>query len=182
MKKLPIVILAFGMAYREWISSFFERRLCDRKWSLNDGQIQNPSNPFGIVPLSNFAPRGFGFVHHSIAILYHEVPNPNLTIRDFSIAVRRRRHRRRRDAGADAGRAVGGRRELRGAAAAAWRGPCGDARRVRVGAPPVNVMMFRFSRHIKTLARLVASPSRPVTPNEEVTKEEGGGGLIGEGN
>jgi hypothetical protein len=26
------------------------------------------------VPLSNFAPRGFGFVHHSIAILYHEVP------------------------------------------------------------------------------------------------------------
>jgi hypothetical protein len=40
---------------------------------LNDGQIQNPSNPFGIVPLSNFVPRGFGFVHHSIAILYHEV-------------------------------------------------------------------------------------------------------------
>jgi hypothetical protein len=30
---------------------------------------------------------GFGFVHHSIAILYHQVPNPNLTIRDFSIAV-----------------------------------------------------------------------------------------------
>jgi hypothetical protein len=25
------------------------------------------------VPLSNFVPRGFGFVHHS-AILYHEVP------------------------------------------------------------------------------------------------------------
>jgi hypothetical protein len=44
---------------------------------LNDGQIQNPSNPFGIVPLSNFVPRGFGFVHHSIAILYHEVPNHN---------------------------------------------------------------------------------------------------------
>jgi hypothetical protein len=21
-------------------------------------------------------PRGFGFVHHSIAILYHQVPNP----------------------------------------------------------------------------------------------------------
>jgi hypothetical protein len=32
-------------------------------------------------------PRGFGFVHHSIAILYHEVPNPNLTIRNFLIAV-----------------------------------------------------------------------------------------------
>jgi hypothetical protein len=29
---------------------------------LNDGQIQNPSNQFGIVPLSRFAPRGFGFV------------------------------------------------------------------------------------------------------------------------
>jgi hypothetical protein len=46
---------------------------------LNDGRIQNPSDPFGIVPLSNFAPRGFGFVHHPIAILYHEVPNPNVT-------------------------------------------------------------------------------------------------------
>jgi hypothetical protein len=29
------------------------------------------------VPLSNFVKRGFGFVHHSIAILHHEVPNPN---------------------------------------------------------------------------------------------------------
>ena len=55
---------------------------------MNDGRIQNPSNPFGIVPLSNFVPRGFGFVHHSIAILYHEVPNPNLTIRNFFVAVR----------------------------------------------------------------------------------------------
>jgi hypothetical protein len=54
---------------------------------LNDGRIQNPYSPFGIVPLSNFVPRGFGFVHHSIAILDHEVPNPNLTIRDFLIAV-----------------------------------------------------------------------------------------------
>jgi hypothetical protein len=51
MKKLRIVIL--GLARR------------DRKWSLNDGQIQNPSKAFGIVPLSNFVPRGFGFVHHS---------------------------------------------------------------------------------------------------------------------
>jgi hypothetical protein len=59
----------------------------DRKGSLNDGQIQNASNPFGIVPLFNFVPRGFRFVHHSIAILYHEVPNPSLTIRDFCIAV-----------------------------------------------------------------------------------------------
>jgi hypothetical protein len=47
----------------------------DRKGSLNDGQIQNPSKPFGIVPLSRFVQRGFGNVHHSIAILYHEVPN-----------------------------------------------------------------------------------------------------------
>jgi hypothetical protein len=39
------------------------------------------------VPLSRFVLRGFGFVHHSIAILYHEVPNPNLTIRNFFIAV-----------------------------------------------------------------------------------------------
>ena len=42
------------------------------------------------MPLSNFVPRGFGFVHHSIAILYYEVPNPNLTIRNFFIAVNRR--------------------------------------------------------------------------------------------
>jgi hypothetical protein len=55
---------------------------------LNDGRIQNPSKAFGIVPLSNFVLRGFGFVHHSIAILYHEVPNPNITIRNFLIAVR----------------------------------------------------------------------------------------------
>jgi hypothetical protein len=55
----------------------------DRKGSLNDGHIQNPSEPFGIVPLYNFVPRGFGFVHHSIAILDHEVPNPHLTIRHF---------------------------------------------------------------------------------------------------
>ena len=46
------------------------------KWSLSDGRIQNPSNPFGIVPLSRFVPRGFGFVHHSIAILYHEDAKP----------------------------------------------------------------------------------------------------------
>jgi hypothetical protein len=42
------------------------------KGSLNDGRIQDPSKPFGIVPLSKFVPRGFGFVHHSIAILDHE--------------------------------------------------------------------------------------------------------------
>jgi hypothetical protein len=56
MKKLRIVRRGFGT----YIS--------DRKGSLNDGQIQNPSKLFGIVPLSNFVPRGFGFVHRSIAI------------------------------------------------------------------------------------------------------------------
>jgi hypothetical protein len=59
----------------------------DRKGSLNDGQIQKPSARLQIVPLYNCVPRDFGFVHHSIAILYHEVPNPNLTIRNFFIAV-----------------------------------------------------------------------------------------------
>jgi hypothetical protein len=55
---------------------------------LNDGRIQNPSKPFGIVPLSNFVPRRFGFVHHSITtILYHDVPHLSLTIRHFCIAV-----------------------------------------------------------------------------------------------
>jgi hypothetical protein len=39
------------------------------------------------VPLSNFVPRGFGFVRHSIAILYHQAPNPYITIRNFSIVV-----------------------------------------------------------------------------------------------
>jgi hypothetical protein len=56
----------------------------DRKGSLNDGRIQNPSNPFGIVPLSNFVPRGLwicpSFNSHSLS---HEVPNPFLTIRNF---------------------------------------------------------------------------------------------------
>ena len=35
------------------------------------------------MPLYNFCTEGFGFVHHSIAILYHEVPNPNITTRNF---------------------------------------------------------------------------------------------------
>ena len=38
------------------------------------------------MPLSNFVPRGFGFVRHSIAILYHQVPDPDITIRNFFIA------------------------------------------------------------------------------------------------
>ena len=54
------------------------------------------------MPLSNSVPRGFGFVHHSIAILYHQVPNPNLTIRNFLIAVRREQRRTRRAAAAAA--------------------------------------------------------------------------------
>jgi hypothetical protein len=51
MKKLRIVIPT-----KVWHGA--------RKRSLNDRRIQTPSNPFGIVPLYNFAPRGFGFVHH----------------------------------------------------------------------------------------------------------------------
>ena len=60
--------------------------LGEREWLLNDGRIQNPSNPFGSVPLSNFVQRGFGFVYHSIAILDHQVPNLSITIRNFFIA------------------------------------------------------------------------------------------------
>jgi hypothetical protein len=40
------------------------------------------------VPLSKFVPRGFVFVHHSIAILYHQVPNPDITIRLFFASLR----------------------------------------------------------------------------------------------
>jgi hypothetical protein len=35
------------------------------------------------VPLSNFCAEGFWIRHHLIAILYHDVPNPSLTIRNF---------------------------------------------------------------------------------------------------
>ena len=73
VKKLRSAILRFGTARQ-------------KKQSLNDGQIQNPSNPFGIVPLSNFVPRGFGFVHHLIAILYLS-RSAKLTIRNCCIAV-----------------------------------------------------------------------------------------------
>jgi hypothetical protein len=38
-------------------------------------------------------PRVLGFVHHSIAILYHEAPNPNLTIRHFCLGCRAPRSR-----------------------------------------------------------------------------------------
>jgi hypothetical protein len=47
------------------------------------------------VPLSNFVPRLFGIVHHLIAILYHQVPNPSLTIRNFFIAAGKRERLRR---------------------------------------------------------------------------------------
>jgi hypothetical protein len=36
------------------------------------------------VPLSNFVPRGFGFVHHSKAILYHGVPNLGVLVSRFA--------------------------------------------------------------------------------------------------
>ena len=60
------------------------------------------------MPLSNFVPRGFGFVHHSIAILYHEVPNPNLTIRNLLIAAGAADGARGCDAAVDHGPRAGG--------------------------------------------------------------------------
>jgi hypothetical protein len=60
----------------------------DRKRSLNDGRIQNPSNPFGIVPLSNFLPRGFGFVHHSIAFCITKCQAQSHDSQLFFIAAR----------------------------------------------------------------------------------------------
>jgi hypothetical protein len=50
---------------------------------------KTPPSHLGSCRDLTFVPRSFGFVHHSIAILYHEVPNPNMTIRDFLIAVPR---------------------------------------------------------------------------------------------
>jgi hypothetical protein len=40
-------------------------------------------------------PKGLGFVHHSRSLFCRAVPNPSITIRDFSITVRRRVRRRR---------------------------------------------------------------------------------------
>ena len=40
------------------------------------------------MPLSNIVPRGFEFIYHSIAILYHEVPNLSITIRTKLITAR----------------------------------------------------------------------------------------------
>jgi hypothetical protein len=42
------------------------------------------------VPLSNFVPRGFGFVYHSRTSVCRAVPKPNITIRNFFIAVQQR--------------------------------------------------------------------------------------------
>jgi hypothetical protein len=94
-------------------------------------------------------PRGFGFVHHSIAILYHQVPNPNITIRNFFIAVRYGRVRGGGVAQAEAvahghERAARSRALARRAVGAAGRGtpPHGavhDARRQSVG-PLVRVL------------------------------------------
>ena len=38
--------------------------------------------------------RGFGFVHHSRTLFCRAVPNPNITIRNFFIAVGGGRHKR----------------------------------------------------------------------------------------
>jgi hypothetical protein len=63
--------------------------LRDREWLLNDGQIQNPSAQSYIAARSQMGWWGFGFVHHSRTVFCRAVPNPNLTIRHFFIAVRR---------------------------------------------------------------------------------------------
>jgi hypothetical protein len=61
--------------------------LGDREWLLNGGQIQNPSAQSYIAARSTIMPRGYEFVHHSIAIFYRAVPNLSITIRNFFIAV-----------------------------------------------------------------------------------------------
>jgi hypothetical protein len=61
-------------------------------------------NPFGIVPLSNFVPRGFGFVRLSIAILYHEVP----TLSHDSQLLHRSKTLGSAEDGSDASVAAGG--------------------------------------------------------------------------
>jgi hypothetical protein len=57
----------------------------DIKWLFNDGQSKTPRHKFGAR--SAIVPRGLGFVHHSRAIFCRAVPNPNITIRNFFIAV-----------------------------------------------------------------------------------------------
>jgi hypothetical protein len=50
-------------------------------------ESKTPPTHMGSCRYLTWVPRGFGFVHHPIAILYHQVPNANLTIRNFFIAV-----------------------------------------------------------------------------------------------
>jgi hypothetical protein len=59
-----------------------------RNRSLNDGQIQTPSARSTIVPLSNFVQRGFGFVYHSIAILFTKCQIQHSRFTTFFTAVR----------------------------------------------------------------------------------------------
>jgi hypothetical protein len=40
-------------------------------------ESKTPPTHLGSCRYLTFVPRGFGFDHHSIAILYHEVPNPD---------------------------------------------------------------------------------------------------------
>ena len=76
MKKLRIV-RSYGSA------------LCDRKWLLNDGQIQNPSAQSKIAARSTIVPRGFGLVYHSRTIFSVALCQTlaNITIRNCFIAV-----------------------------------------------------------------------------------------------
>jgi hypothetical protein len=50
-------------------------------------KAKTPSAQRYIAARSTIVPRGFGFVYHSRTIFCRAVPNPNITIRNFFIAV-----------------------------------------------------------------------------------------------
>jgi hypothetical protein len=52
---------------------------------------KNPPTHLGSCRYLTLCRGVLDFVHHSIAIVEHQAPNPNLTIRDFSIAERGQR-------------------------------------------------------------------------------------------
>ena len=54
-------------------------------------ESKSPPTHLGSCRYIPFYRGGFGFVHHSIAILDHEVPNLSLSIRNFCIAAQVRK-------------------------------------------------------------------------------------------
>jgi hypothetical protein len=90
---------AAGCAPRTPCTSYSDEKVANREIRVWHGATENgprrmdksktPPTHLGSCRYLTL-PRGFGFVHHSRAILYHEVPNPNITIRNFLIAVRAR--------------------------------------------------------------------------------------------